>query len=70
MNSLSEVRRVRSAMSEAVGHDIRALIAKINESRPQCSSRIIDPGTAAEQCDAAGQRATVVRDGTLAPVAR
>lgn len=52
MNSYSEVRRVRSAMSDAAGHDIRVLIAKINERRPQAVARIIDPGTEAEQCDA------------------
>ena len=52
MNSYSEVRRVRSAMSEAAGHDIRRLIAKINEHRSHSAGRIIDPGTRAEQCDA------------------
>ena len=52
MNSYSEVRRVRTAMSEAAGHDIRRLIAKINERRPQSTGRIIDPGTKAEQSDA------------------
>jgi len=53
MDSYSEVRRVRSAMSKAVGHDVRALIAKINERRPQSVARIIDPGTEAEQSHAA-----------------
>jgi len=52
MNSYSEVRRVRKAMSQAAGHDIRKLIAMINERRPEVISRIIDPGTKAEQCDA------------------
>ena len=52
MNSYSEVRRVRAAMSEAAGHDVRRLIAKINERRPQSAERIIDPGREAEQCDA------------------
>jgi hypothetical protein len=39
-------------MSEAAGHDIRKLIAAINERRDSVASRIIDPGTKAEQCDA------------------
>lgn len=52
MNSYSEVRRVRHAMSEAAGHDVRRLIAAINERRPQSAARIIDPGTTAEQTDA------------------
>ena len=52
MNSYSEVRRVRAAMSEAAAHDVRRLIAAINERRPQVAARIIDPGTEAEQCDA------------------
>ena len=52
MNSYSEVRRVRTVMSEAAGHDVRRLIAAINQRRPQSASRIIDPGTEAEQCDA------------------
>lgn len=51
MNSYSEVRRVRAAMSEAAGHDIRRLIATINKRRPHSAARIIDPGTDAEQCD-------------------
>ena len=54
MNSYSEIRRVRHAMSAAVGHDIRKLIAKINERRSEVAHRIIDPGTKAEQCDARG----------------
>ena len=52
MDSYSEVRRVRHAMSEAAGHDIRKLIATINERRSEVAHRIIDPGTQAEQCDA------------------
>ncbi len=51
-DSYSEVRRVRHAMSASVGHDIRKLIAMINERRPEVMHRIIDPGTKAEQCDA------------------
>ena len=52
MDSYSELRRVRHAMSVAAGHDIRKLIAMINERRPEVAHRIIDPGTKAEQCDA------------------
>ncbi len=51
MDSYREVRRVRHAMSAAAGHDIRKLIAMINERRPDVADRIIDPGTKAEQCD-------------------
>jgi hypothetical protein len=39
-------------MSEAAGHDIRKLIATINERRSEVAHRIIDPGTQAERCDA------------------
>jgi len=52
MDSYSEVRRVRQQMSEAAEHDIRKLIATINERRDSVGSRIIDPGTKAEQTDA------------------
>ena len=52
MDSYSEVRRVRQRMSEAVGHDVRALIAEVNKRRASVTTRIIDPGTKAEQCDA------------------
>jgi len=62
MDSYSEVRRVREQMSEAVGHDIRKLIAAINERRDSVASRLIDPGTKAEQADA-GERETVLRNG-------
>ncbi len=48
MDSYSEGRRVRKAMSEAAGHDIRKLIAMINQRRPEVVSRIFDPGTKAE----------------------
>jgi len=52
MNSYSEVRRVRDAMSEAAGHDVRKLAAMFNARRAEVADRIIDPGTKAEQCDA------------------
>lgn len=51
MNSYREVRRIRAEMSERAGHDVRRLIAMINERRSQCRERLIDPGTAAEHCD-------------------
>ena len=54
MNSYSEVRRVRKAMSEAAGHDVRKLAALFNERRTQVADRIIDPGTKAEQCNVRG----------------
>ena len=52
MSSYSEVRRVRSAMSKEAGHDVRRLIAMINERRSRSTGPLIDPGTAAERCDA------------------
>ena len=52
MDSYTEVRRVRERMSQQAGHDIRRLIASINERRGDVGARIIDPGTKAEQCDA------------------
>jgi hypothetical protein len=54
MNSYSEVRRVRAAMSTAAGHDVRKLAEMFNERRAEVADRIIDPGTKAEQCDAHG----------------
>jgi len=51
MDSLSEVRRVRKAMSASVGHDMQKLAALINSRRSDVLGRIIDPGTSAEQCD-------------------
>ncbi|NQV26160.1 MAG: hypothetical protein HQ518_17535 [Rhodopirellula sp.] len=70
MNSYSEVRRVRKAMSQAAGHDIRQLIAMINERRSEVLSRIIDPGTQAEQCDAHEVADHTVPNGTSSPTAR
>jgi len=52
MNGYSEIRRVRSAMSTAAGHDVRRLIATINKRKAAFADRIIDPGTAAESCSA------------------
>ena len=70
MDSYNEVRRVRSAMSDAAGHDIRALIAKINERRARVASRVIDPGTEAEQCHAPERPKTRVPNGESTPAAR
>lgn len=57
MDSYSEVRRARQRMSEAAGHDVRKLIAIINERRDRVALRIIDPGTKAEQTDGPERRA-------------
>lgn len=70
MDSYSEVRRVRHAMSAAAGHDIRKLIAMINERRPEVAHRIIDPGTEAEQCDAHGAVDSAVSNTESFPPAR
>ena len=70
MDSYSEVRRVRKAMSEAAGHDIRKLIAMINQRRPEVVSRIIDPGTKAEQCDARGAADSAVVIGEASSAAQ
>lgn len=56
MDSYSEVRRIRKAMSEAAGHDVRKLAAMFNARRAEVADRIIDPGTKAEQTDAAERR--------------
>lgn len=42
MDCYSEVRRVRHAVSAAAEHDIRRLIATINERRSEVAHRIID----------------------------
>jgi len=70
MDNYSEVRRVRAAMSEAADHDVRRLIAAINQRRPQSIERIIDPGTEAEQCDAPDRPATRLTDGNSTPAAK
>jgi len=49
MDSYSEVRRLRTEMSKAAGHDVRRLIESINQRRPNSANRIIDPGSAAER---------------------
>ncbi len=50
-------------MSEAAGHDIRKLIAMINQRRPEVVARIIDPGTKVEQCDTCGAAGSAVSPG-------
>ena len=70
MDSYSEVRRVRKAMSQAAGHDIRKLIAMINERRSEVADRLFDPGTKAEQCDAHGAADSAVSNGESSPAAR
>jgi len=69
MNSYSEVRRVRAAMSEAAGHDVRRLIATINQRRPQSVARIIDPGTEAEQSAAPASSTALPDRGQSTPTA-
>lgn len=70
MDSYSEVRRVRHAMSAAAGHDIRKLISMINERRSEVTDRIIDPGTKAEQCDATEPPAASSGNDKSAPATR
>jgi hypothetical protein len=70
MDSYNEVRRVRKAMSNAAGHDVRKLAAMFNERREQVTDRIVDPGTRAEQCDAPEPPKTHFDDGTSSPAAR
>ncbi|NOY29155.1 MAG: hypothetical protein GXP28_02955 [Planctomycetes bacterium] len=70
MDSYSEVRRVRKQMSERAGHDIRTLIASINERWPKDASLAIDPGTKAEQCDAHGTADHTVSNEKSSPAAR
>ncbi len=70
MDSYSEVRRVRKAMSQSAGSDMRRLAAIINKRRAEVADRIIDPGTKAEQCDAHGAADAPVSDGESSPAAR
>lgn len=70
MDSYSEIRRVRNAMSDAAGHDVRKLAAMFNERRTQVVDRIIDPGTEAEQCDATEPPAMPSGNGKSSPTAR
>lgn len=70
MNSYSEVRRVRREMSAKARHNIRTLIASINDRWPDEASRTIDPGTKAEQSDAHGAADRAVPDGESTPAAR
>ncbi len=70
MDSYSEVRRVRKAMSEAAGHDVRKLAAMYNARRAEVAERIIDPGTTAEQCDAHGAASKTLSSGESSPAAR
>ena len=65
MDSYSEIRRVRKAMSERSGHDIRKLIASINSRWPDEATHTIDPGTNAEQCDAPKPPVAGLADGAI-----
>jgi hypothetical protein len=70
MDSYSEVRRVRKEMSERAGHDIRTLIASINQRWRNDASRIIDPGTKAQQCAEHGAADQAASDGESSLAAR
>ena len=70
MDSSSEVRRVRKAMSEAAGHDVRKLAAMFNARRAEVAERIIDPGTPAEHCDALSTVDSPVSKGESSSAAR
>ncbi len=70
MDSYSEVRRVRKLMSERAGHDIRKLIASINERWLGDATETIDPGTMAEQCDAPKPPIVGVANASSAPATR
>ena len=65
MDSYSEVRRVRMSMSADAEHDIRKLAAKYNELRASVASRIVDPGTKAEQCTAPKTPVAGLPDGAV-----
>ncbi len=70
MDSYSEVRRVRNAMSQSTGHNVRQLAAMFNKRRAEVADRIIDPGTKAEQCDAHGAAEHAVSNGKSSPADR
>jgi len=57
-------------MSAAAGHDIRKLIAMINEHRSEVVHRIINPVTKAEQCDAPGPADSEVSSGESSEAAQ
>ena len=69
MDSYNEVRRVRKAMSEVAGHDVRKLAALYNERREQVAERIIDPGAKAEQCDAPKPPNVAISSGHISSAA-
>jgi len=50
-SNCDEIRRVRTEMLAKAGHDIRRLIAMINEKRSDYAARIINPGGEAERSD-------------------
>lgn len=61
MSSLGEVRKVRHAMSAAVGHDVRKLIAQLNARREDVRARIIAPGACTETCDSSHAPEKMIR---------
>ena len=70
MDSYTEVRRVRKEMSERAGHDVRALIASINDKWPDEAAHAIDPGTKAEQCESTERSKTSSVNGETFPARR
>lgn len=70
MDSYTEVRSIRELMSKRAGHDIRTLIASINDSWPDDAALAIDPGTKAEQCDAPAVGGSEVSGGEFSPATR
>ena len=70
MDSYTEVRRVRNAMSQSVGHDVRKLAAVINMRRGDAADRIIESATMPVPGDAAKQPKWPVPDDQITPKAR
>jgi hypothetical protein len=50
-SNYDKIRRIRMEMSARAGHDIRRLIALINEDREAYADRIINPGGVAERLE-------------------
>lgn len=68
-SNYDEIRRVRHEMSAAAGHDVRKLIASINELRIKPADKIISPGETAEQCDAPKPPISPISTGQSTPAA-
>lgn len=70
MDSYNEVRRVRNAMSQSVGHDVRKLAALINTRRGEAAARIIKSAIMPVLGDMAKQPKLPVSDDQITPTAR